>query len=261
MTSVNAAGMDIIGDGNPVGSSLGKDSTEKVGSHGSAAAQATVTSVSAVDQALTALSDKGIINYTGSASTISYGSPLIVFDEDEFEPGEGDGEIVVGVGSGGDFSGVIRSDGLMTFIVNQDDTSGFSEYRWREGGKTSGTSNLMMTLSAGSLSFTGSMAAEGRKIAGAGGASSGAGEDVDVTGVNFVQINPAGGGLRYYNFTNKVDGQILFIDRTGSSNAYIDFNETGPMYWNDAVNDDNAIVRWDSTLSSWYGTKTKGVDV
>ena len=254
MTSVNAAGMDVIGDSNPNGSTLGKTTSDKVGSHGSAAAQATVGGAGALDAVLAALNDKGIINYTGSASTLSLGSPLVVFDPDEFEITEGDGEIVVGVGTGGDFSGTIRSDGLMTFIVNGDDSSNVSQYRWREGGQTAGTSDLMMTLKDGNLNMIGSIAAEGVVTGGAGGANAGAAESVSVLGVSEVTLAPTGGGTRHYNFTNKVDGQQLFIRLTGTDDVSIDGSATTSIYMNQPT-ESNAVVRWNATTSRWVGTK------
>jgi len=258
MTSVNAAGMDIIGDGNPIGSSLGKDGTEKVGSHGSAAAQATVTGSEAVDLALAALHDKGIINYTGTALTISYGSPFVVFDPDigEDQPA-GNGEIVVGVGGGYDYSGTVRSTGQLDFYSNDDGSfSGTSDFTWSSGGDFAGTGFAGVTrmeLNDGNLYVTGSLSARGVVTGAGGGANSGAAENVSVLGVSEVTLAPTAGN-GFYNFTNKVDGQQLYIRLTGSEDATIDATASTSIYMNQPA-ESNAVVRWNATTSRWVGTK------
>jgi hypothetical protein len=78
--------IEIIGTGAPDGSSLGDDASDKIGLHGNAAEQATITTnalAAFVDQLATALSAKGIINYTGG--TISGGANT---GDYTLEPGE-----------------------------------------------------------------------------------------------------------------------------------------------------------------------------
>lgn len=66
MSNSNAAGIDVIGDGNSAGSTVGASATELVGMHGVAVVQATVTGArdeveGAMVSLLNALAAKGII--------------------------------------------------------------------------------------------------------------------------------------------------------------------------------------------------------
>jgi len=99
---------------------------------------------------------------------------------------------------------------------------------------------------------------QGRVIAGAGGASSGTAEQVDVTNVGFVTLAPAG-GFRFYDFINKVDGQVIFINKlSGTNGVEIDTTiATDVIYMNSA--DRNAVVRWDATDDTWSGVRGTGI--
>lgn len=254
MTSVNAAGMDVVGDGNPTGTTLGKDTLEKVGSHGSVSVQVTVTAEEAVDKALSALHDKGIINYTGTAATIGYASPMRVFDPEDGEGLDGEGEIVLGQGGGYDYSGIVRSSGILTFQSNDDGSfDDESDFRFEQGGGGYATTRVA-TLENGNWSVIGSLAATGVVTGGGGGANSGAAENVSVLGVSEVTLAPTGGGTRYYNFTNKVDGQQLFITVTGTDDVQIDASASASIYMS-RPGESNATARWNATTSKWVGTK------
>jgi len=260
MSNSNGAGSDVIGDGNSVGSTLGKTTTDVVGFHGKKAAQVTVTAQSALNQLLALCHSKGLIAYTGTAATITMGSPLIVIDPFENDPTKGDGEVVIGVGVTGEASGLIRSDGLLDFIVNSDDTANYSKFRWWEGGKTTATSNQMLELDDGDLTVTGglsakSIAGSGSVTGSGGGASVGAGENIDVHDKTFIDITPAGSGQRYYNLTNKIDGQVIFINNGGANSCTIDGNETGAIYLNIGTPDRQVVARWDAALDRWIGVK------
>ena len=100
----------------------------------------------------------------------------------------------------------------------------------------------------------GSIFLTGRAVGGGGGATAGAAEEIDVSGVSRVFITPAGGGHRYYDFTNKTDGQPFFIKNNGSNNCSIDDDSaTTPVYLLSTTTD--VVCQWDSTSNGYVGTK------
>ena len=143
MSNANGAGIKNIGDCGPEGSTLGKDSSAKVGMHGNASAQETSagTEITAVLNALlSALTNKGAFNFTGTI-----GGTMILSANPVF----GDGDLLLGVGD--DYDGIVRSDGYLNFIIDGEGQGG-AEFAWYEGGTTvSGSTRMMILSQAGDL--------------------------------------------------------------------------------------------------------------
>lgn len=77
VNSTPASAIQIIGDGNPSGTALGKDATELVGMHGSAAAQAVaVTAVSTT--ASTTTTPAGFATTTQANALVTAVNAIIV---------------------------------------------------------------------------------------------------------------------------------------------------------------------------------------
>lgn len=106
-----------------------------------------------------------------------------------------------------------------------------------------------------------SIAGQGTVVAGGGGASSGSAESVDVSGVTYVEIVPAGGGNRFYNFTNKTDGQFIVIENTGTNTANIDALGSGTIYIDTVSGEKNVVARYHEANDKWTGTKGNVLNV
>lgn len=125
MSNANAATDKVIGDGGPEGSSFGKDASAPVGFHGSKEAQVTVSGTelaSVMTAFFTSMASKGLYNFTGTLGT----------------------DLV---------TEILRSTDDINFIMDTGGTEE-SEFSWREGGTTVGTSNEIMYLDTEELSCT-----------------------------------------------------------------------------------------------------------
>ena len=132
MSNANGAGIKNIGDCGPEGSTLGKDSSAKVGFHGLAAVKATGAGtelMGAMNAFLTAMNAKGLYNQSGTLG-------------DDLKVGDGFSSV-----------GVIRADGDLDIIVDAD-SGGEGIITWRWGGTTTAGSTSVMELDTGQGDLT-----------------------------------------------------------------------------------------------------------
>jgi len=104
------------------------------------------------------------------------------------------------------------------------------------------------------------VALTGRVIAGGGGPNSGAAEQVDVLNKSVVILSPTVSN-GFYDFINKADYQVLFIEKTANESINIGDAAGEAFYINASTSNDRGfVVIFDPVTGTWNGSRSPALE-